>query len=605
MTQYLAIEAGGTASQAGSYNAEGRLLRKASAGPANPLSCGLHASIRTLVELAKEILEQEDGLLTVAAAVSGAAHPELRQQMADALATALTASRVAVSDDLRPLLFANAGTSPAILAIAGTGASVLYQTESDSFVLGARGVLFGDDGSSFAIAVRALRSAAWAIDGIGLDTCLTQKLPQALGLKDLAGVVPWSHHAKKHEIASLSVAVHEAAMDGDDVAREIIKLEARALAALVKAGAERINQPGDTAVYLHGGLFEKSEIYLNEFKSALKKCAAVREILFPPIKGHRAVLAMAMTESLPPHLHAALSGTEGLPPSLPPTEQRHEQEPIDGLSSFELVRRMNEEDATVAAVVARSAMMMSRVIDRAGDALRGGGRIVYLGAGTSGRLGVLDASECPPTFGVPPDRVVALMAGGDKALRESVEGAEDDEDAAKADVQSIRVNEKDIVIGIAASGTTPYVLAGLRAAAANGAYTVLLCCNPSAHVKADVVIALDTGPEALAGSTRLKAGTATKMALNMISTGAMARAGRIHEGFMVNMRPSNAKLRKRAGRMIAALTGLDEPTALGVLESAGGSIAAAIIMIEKNLNAPEANKLLDESGGSLRAALED
>lgn len=604
MTLYLAIEAGGTTSRAGLYDAEGGLLRETSGGPANPLSCGLYVAIGTLAQLAREIIDQEDGVLTIAAAVSGAARTELRQRMADGLAAALNARRVVVSDDLRPLLFANAGTLPAMLAIAGTGASVLCQTEADNFVLGARGVLFGDDGSGYAIAVRALRSAAWAVDGIGLDTSLTHRLPQALGLKDLAGVVPWSHHAKKHEVARLSVAVHEAALDGDEVAREIIKGEARALAALVESGAERIAKPGGVSLYLNGGLFEKSELYLNEFKRCLKETAAVREILIPPLMGHRAVLAMAMADSLPPRLQAAVSRLENLAPSLPPTEQRHEREAIDRLTSFELVRRMNEEDATVAAAVAPSAMMISSVIDRAGDALRGGGRLIYLGAGTSGRLGVLDASECPPTFGVPPDKVVALMAGGDRALRESVEGAEDDENAAKADVNRIRVSGKDVVVGIAASGTTPYVLGGLRAAAANGAYTVLLCCNPSAHAKADVVIALDTGPEALAGSTRLKAGTATKMALNMISTGAMARAGRIHDGLMVNMRPSNAKLHKRAVRMVATLTGLDEPAALDALESAEGNIAAAVIMTKKNLSVSDANKLLDESGGSLRAALE-
>ncbi|MCL4218779.1 MAG: hypothetical protein KJ052_17485, partial [Candidatus Hydrogenedentes bacterium] len=188
---------------------------------------GLDVAIGTLAQLAREIIDQEDGVLTIAAAVSGAARTELRQRMADGLATALNARRVVVSDDLRPLLFANAGTLPAMLAIAGTGASVLCQTEADNFVLGARGVLFGDDGSGYAIAVRALRSAAWAVDGIGLDTSLTHRLPQALGLKDLAGVVPWSHHAKKHEVARLSVAVHEAALDGDEVAREIIKGEAR------------------------------------------------------------------------------------------------------------------------------------------------------------------------------------------------------------------------------------------------------------------------------------------------------------------------------------------------------------------------------------------
>jgi N-acetylmuramic acid 6-phosphate etherase len=223
---------------------------------------------------------------------------------------------------------------------------------------------------------------------------------------------------------------------------------------------------------------------------------------------------------------------------------------------------------------------IARAAEAAGHALAAGGRIIYVGAGTSGRLGALDAAECPPTFGARPEQVIALIAGGARALRRAVEGAEDDAEQGAREIRRARADPRDLVIGISASASTPYVLGALREARAAGARTVLVSCNAPGGNRppADQVIALDTGPELVAGSTRLKAGTATKLVLNAISTAAFVRLGKIYRGHMVDLRATNRKLRARAHRMVAELTGLPEHEAVRLLSRAGGSPGLAVAM---------------------------
>lgn len=292
----------------------------------------------------------------------------------------------------------------------------------------------------------------------------------------------------------------------------------------------------------------------------------------------------------------------------PPTENALAGTPmLDQLSSIEIVTAMNEVDRRVADAVAAEKQTIAAAIDAAARAIAAGGRLVYVGAGTSGRLGVLDAAECPPTFGVSPDRVVALIAGGDAALRQSCEGAEDDCAQAERDLEDLAppLTGKDFVVGISASGLTPYTRAALRYAQARNIPTALVCCNPACRDAAPVVIAMDTGGEALPGSTRLKAGTATKMALNMISTGAMARAGLVYRGLMVGARPVSRKLRRRAVRIVAALTEWAEDHAQDALDRAAGRIPVAVLMLKKEIGAGEAEQRLAGAGGALRDALDE
>jgi N-acetylmuramic acid 6-phosphate etherase len=264
---------------------------------------------------------------------------------------------------------------------------------------------------------------------------------------------------------------------------------------------------------------------------------------------------------------------------------------------------MNRLDATLPAVVAAQESVIAQAVEAAAAAIMGGGRIIYLGAGTSGRLGVLDASECPPTFGVPPARVVGLIAGGERALRESIEGEEDNREAGAADLDRLKPGPVDFVVGIAASGSTPYVAVALERAKEHGCTTALVCCNPAPGAQADILICLATGPEALAGSTRLRAGTATKMVLNIISTGAMALSGYVYQGLMVEMRPSNTKLRLRAARIVDAITGVGKAPAAELLGAANWSIPTAIVMATRGLDAPAAAALLHKGGRRLRDVL--
>lgn len=275
-------------------------------------------------------------------------------------------------------------------------------------------------------------------------------------------------------------------------------------------------------------------------------------------------------------------------------------------SVAELVELFNREDRAVLDALDAARPAITALIEDAEPRFLAGGRLVYLGAGTSGRLGVLDASECPPTFQTPPERVVGLIAGGDGALRRSSEGREDDADGARADLDALGLNRTDTLIGIAAGGTTPYVLGGLAHARAlpDPPLTALLTCSPVASNPAERLVLLATGPEVLTGSTRMKAGTATKLALNIISTTLMIRSGRVYRNLMVDLRATNAKLRDRAARVVASLTGLSRAESFGLLDAAGGAVKTAVVMHRRSLDRAGAEAALGAARGRLDLALD-
>jgi len=253
------------------------------------------------------------------------------------------------------------------------------------------------------------------------------------------------------------------------------------------------------------------------------------------------------------------------------TEQDSPYRDLEKMDTGEILTNINKEDQKVALAVKKVLPLVANFIDAAVERMELGGRIFYIGAGTSGRLGILDASECPPTFGVSPDLFIGLIAGGDRAIRKAVEKAEDDYDGAWRDLQNYEIGKIDTVVGIAASGTTPYVVGGLEKARSDGLLTACITANPGAPVssKAEYAIEVETGPEFLTGSTRMKAGTAQKMVLNMISTGIMIRLGRVLDNKMVDMQLNNAKLRERAVDMVVALTGLSDKKAEELLREKG------------------------------------
>jgi len=265
---------------------------------------------------------------------------------------------------------------------------------------------------------------------------------------------------------------------------------------------------------------------------------------------------------------------------VPPTERVHPAGlDLHALPARRLLARLHAGDGEAVRAVGRALPALARLVEAAATALSSGGRLVYAGAGTSGRLGALDAAECPPTFGVAPSRVVALVAGGSRALRRAVEGAEDDAGAGAAAVRRIRTGEKDLVVGISASGTTPFVLGALREARRRRASTALLTSSPDARPPVRHLILLDTGPERVAGSTRMKAGTAAKMALSLLSTATFVRLGAVHRGRMVALRPTSEKLRRRAVRTVTELSGASPARARAALLRSGWSVAGALSAI--------------------------
>jgi N-acetylmuramic acid 6-phosphate etherase len=296
-------------------------------------------------------------------------------------------------------------------------------------------------------------------------------------------------------------------------------------------------------------------------------------------------------------------------PELRLTERRNPRSAhIDNATPLELVDLIGAEDAGIPAAVAKARLEIARAMELIEASFRRGGRLLYVGAGTSGRLGMLDAAECPPTFGTPPEMVVGIIAGGTPALLKSVEGAEDDPNAGSAEMDSRRVGPKDTVVGIAASGTTPFVRAALGRAQALGASTVFLTCSePPALLRdtCDVTISVLTGPEVVTGSTRMKAGTATKLVLNTLTTGALVRLGKTYGNLMVDLQAVNQKLVDRGERIVMAVAGVERAAARQAIEAAGGSVRTAIVMAARHSSREEAEAQLEQHDNHLRPILGD
>lgn len=289
------------------------------------------------------------------------------------------------------------------------------------------------------------------------------------------------------------------------------------------------------------------------------------------------------------------------------TEQQNENTvAIDQFSILEVLKTINDEDQTISSTVRESLPEIEKVVNYAKTALVGGGRVFYIGAGTSGRLGVLDASECPPTYSAPSDWFIGIIAGGDKALRNSIEGAEDKQDSAIEDLKKFDITDNDLVIGISCSGAAKYVISALDYAKGKGSKTAYLITNPVPFLTTDVdvVISVDTGPEIITGSTRMKAGTATKMVLNMISTATMVSMGKVYGNLMVDLMAVNEKLVDRGTRIIQKITGLDYDSSEEALIRANKSVKTAIVMIKKNCELIDAEEKLRNADGSLRQVID-
>src|SRR6266536_4381270 len=477
-----------------------------------------------------------------------------------------------------------------IVVNAGSGSSVTGRRGDRVERAGGWGHILGDTGGGYFLSIEALRLILREHDLHCGEMPFTAKILRALSLNNLDELVRWAQTADKNEIAMLAPVVFEASAGGETRVNEIVEEGARVLCEYTEAVACRLHLLAPK-VALMGGLFYRDSIYTHAFRRRLKKNlpdARVAVAERAPELG-AAWLASELCD------HAAvrhkLSETEidGLAAAL--TEQRNPRsENLEKMSGRELVQVFVEEEKFVQAALRAAAAELTRAVEIVAESLRNGGRLFYVGAGSSGRIGVLDASEIPPTFGAPRELVQGVIAGGVTALSRSVEGAEDDETAGALAMDERRIKNPDVVIGISASGRTPFVLSALARAKQLSAKTVLLTCNPTvaggadagqpqspiAATVLDLVITLAVGPEILTGSTRLKAGTATKVALNIISTGAMIALGKVRGNLMVDLHTTSTKLRDRAVRVVAELTQCDYSSAREKLEGNGWNLRRII-----------------------------
>lgn len=482
-----------------------------------------------------------------------------------------------------------------VVILSGTGSCCYGRNPNGRTAkVGGWGHQLGDRGSAYDIAFRALRAVAHEFDHRQVWGRLGQRILRTLLLQEPNDLIAWLQQAAKTEVAALAPEVFAAAGEGDKVARAVITETSELLASDALACAGRLTDKRSPLRFVLAGsvLLKQAGLVRNLTRRLRTRYprATVAPLSHPSVWGAvvmaRSALEAAASPVLPKRRTSVtpVSGGPALIPTsqeISPTEQRHPGSMhLDRMPLSEAIDLFLSEDSRIPSVIRSHRADLERLIHRTVRALKSGGRLFYVGAGTSGRLGVLDASECPPTFRTPPEWVQGIMAGGEKALHSSVENAEDDPQSGKQAVVFRQVGKKDVVLGIAASGRTPFVWGALAEARKRGAFTALLCFHPHLQFargqKPDVLLALDVGPELLTGSTRLKSGTATKLVLNILTTLTMVRLGKVMENLMVDVNPSNLKLRDRACRIVMELTRLDRGQAQAALEQTGWRVAEAV-----------------------------
>jgi N-acetylmuramic acid 6-phosphate etherase len=510
--------------------------------------------------------------------LAGCGTEEDRQSLTRLCAEIWPQAKIVVGSDRDSGLAATLGSGDGIVVNAGSGSSVTGRRDKRIENAGGWGHILGDAGGGYFLSLQALRLILREYDLHRGEVQFTTKVLRALSLNNLDELVRWAQTADKMEVAMLTPVVFDAAAGGDARVMEIIEEGARVLCEYTEAVATRLRVLAPKVVLL-GGLFQRDSIYNHAFRRRLKKVlpdARVANSERAPEFG-AAWLAAEMQSWPEIHAEPAPEKIEELAAAL--TEQRNPRsENLEKMNPRDLVKLFVEEEKFVGEALSGATDDLARAIDLVIASLSKGGRLFYVGAGTSGRLGVLDASEIPPTFGASPDLVQGIIAGGATALHRSVEGAEDESSSGALAINRRGVKDVDVVIGITASGRTPFVLGALARAKSLGAKTVLVSCNPAREkkVNADLAIVLAVGPEILTGSTRLKAGTATKIALNILSTAVMVGLGKVRGNLMIDLNTSSAKLRDRATRMVAELAQGDYNSARAQLEASGWDLRAVL-----------------------------
>jgi N-acetylmuramic acid 6-phosphate etherase len=605
----LGIEGGGTKTTWALLTRPGKVLAQGAAGPGNTLLL----TDAALEKLCREIRRKAGARVdAIGGAFAGCQLSAEKIRVGKILRRVWPRAAVRVMEDTRSVLAAAFGEGPGIVVIAGTGSNVAGQKSADVPVekAGGWGHLFADRGSAYDLARRGLEQAFARYDEKKKISPLAREYLAAAGKTSLEELVPFLlRDTSKTAVAQWARCVFSAAQKGDREARALLDEAAAALAQKVVFIARRLRLTRPQ-VALTGGLFENQPAYLKLFQRVLKKEYPGCESFLLKVPGVFGAARLAGLEKLPDDLDS--EGSRRAPRDLLPcaapaqglrrlptdparlaafarasTEQRNPRSRgLDKRSISGLVDLFIKEERYVEKALAAQRVPISRAAALVAQRLGAGGRLFYVGAGTSGRLGVVDASEMPPTFNAPPEQVQAIIAGGAAAVFRSQEGAEDARDTGVAELSLRGLTKRDVVCGIAASGQTPFVLGALDYARDLGAGTILLTCNPkrSIRVPVEVEIDLPTGPEIVTGSTRLKAGTATKLVLNMLSTIAMVRLGRVRDNLMINVQATNDKLRARAVRLVRALTPSNDAEAQTALEKRGWRVNEAVEFLKKSRN---------------------
>ena len=490
-------------------------------------------------------------------------------------------AKIAVGSDRDSGFAAAFGDGDGIAVISGSGSAVTGRKNGKIEKAGGSGHILGDGGGGYTLAIEALRQVLRTYDLAHTVTRSAQEILRALMLNRMEDLIEWTQHADKTAVAALSPVVFTAAELGSVEMMGVLTDGAESLARYTASVAKWLEYEKPD-VRLQGGIFLNQPLYVELYREALGKLietSSIEPCHTPGAFGAAHLAASAHEPFDIDELDIALdeAGLEQIASAS--TEQINPRSiEISTMSAAEMVDLFVEEEDLVAEALASRRIEIARAIDLITSAFKNDGRLFYVGAGTSGRLGTLDASEIPPTFGEPPHRVQAIMAGGVNALHSSVEGAEDNEDQGKLAIIDRGVTPRDVVCGITASGRTPFVLSALRQAKAIGAATILLTCNPerSRAESFDVEIDLPTGPELITGSTRLKAGTATKLVLNILSTCSLVLIGKTQGNSMVGMRATNSKLRQRAIRMVSRLKEVAPDEAETLLKACGWNISAVL-----------------------------
>jgi N-acetylmuramic acid 6-phosphate etherase len=504
--------------------------------------------------------------------------PDDRRSLERLCAEVWPSARIVAGSDRDSGLAAALGRGDGIAVNAGTGASVTGRRGERIEKAGGWGHILGDAGGGYFLSVQALRLILREYDLHRDEAQFTASILRALSLNSRDELVRWAQNADKMEIATIAPIVFEAATRNDASAVQIIEEGAGVLSEYVEAVATRLHLLAPKVILL-GGLFQRDSVYTHAFRRKLKKKMPDARVAMSERSPEFGAAWLAAESEEPAAFSIEMRGAEMEKLAYAPTEQRNPRsEHVEKLSALELVELFIDEEKFVQEALRKEAAALARGIEAVTKTLRKGGRLFYIGAGTSGRLGVLDASEIPPTFGASPDLVQGIVAGGVRALHRSAEGAEDEAGSGALAIDERGVTGADITCGISASGRTPFVLGALAAAKKRGAQTILLTCNP-ARVRGetfDLEIDLETGPEILTGSTRLKAGTATKIALNILSTGAMVALGKVRGNLMIDLAITNTKLRDRAARLVAELGKCDYAEACERLQKHGWNLRAAL-----------------------------